>query len=209
MYINPENKSPIFIIHNCLNLEKRNKIIEVYKDRTVLGTHQSKSEQNKNKRNSNVHFIEDNPQIAMMLMSFIKVGNHLTQYNYDLTSNEMPQFTSYGKTQHYNYHVDSDSHIGRKFIFDLPKENNLAYTDDVNLINTIRKMSCSLILNDDYEGGEFCTKILIEGKIVEHTIPAKAGDILIFPSNITHGVKPVTKGIRYSLVMWAAGPTFK
>ena len=209
MYINPENGSPVFVIHDSLTLEKRQEIIKRYKDNTVLGTHQSTDKQSNDKRNSNVHFIQDSPDISKMLTHYIKVGNHLTGYNYDLTANEMPQFTCYGKTQHYNYHVDSDSHIGRKFVFNLPKENNLAYTDNVDLIDTVRKMSCSLILNDDYEGGEFCTKTLVEGEVVEHTISAKAGDMLIFPSNITHCVKPITKGIRYSLVMWAAGPTFK
>jgi len=209
MYINPENGSPVFIIHDCLTLEKRQEIIERYKDRTVLGTHQSTDKQSNDKRNSNVHFIQDSPNISKMLTYYMKIGNHLTGYNYNLTASEMPQFTCYGKTQHYNYHVDSDSHIGREFVFNLPKENNLAYTDNVDLIDTVRKMSCSLILNDNYEGGEFCTKTLVEGEVVEHTISAKAGDMLIFPSNITHCVKPITKGIRYSLVMWAAGPTFK
>lgn len=51
-------------------------------------------------------------------------------------------------------------------------------------------------LNDNYEGGEF----LINGEVVD----MKQGDMLVFPSCFLypHMVKPVTKGIRYSWVLW-------
>ena len=35
------------------------------------------------------------------------------------------------------------------------------------------------------------------------------GSIIVFPSFLWHRVKPVTKGIRYSLVMWNVGGPFK
>ena len=35
------------------------------------------------------------------------------------------------------------------------------------------------------------------------------GSIVVFPSHIWHRVKPVTKGIRYSLVIWNLGYPFK
>ena len=35
------------------------------------------------------------------------------------------------------------------------------------------------------------------------------GSIIIFPSHLWHRVKPVTKGTRYSLVIWALGKPFK
>ena len=54
------------------------------------------------------------------------------------------------------------------------------------------------VLNDDFEGGEF---ILFK----DYEIKFKQGDIVIFPSNFMfpHKVKPVTKGIRYSIINWA------
>lgn len=50
--------------------------------------------------------------------------------------------------------------------------------------------------NDDYEGGEFV--------INDEVIDMKQGDMLVFPSCFLypHMVKPVTKGIRYSWVLW-------
>ena len=35
------------------------------------------------------------------------------------------------------------------------------------------------------------------------------GSIVVFPSFIWHRVKPITKGTRYSLVMWNCGYPFK
>ena len=53
------------------------------------------------------------------------------------------------------------------------------------------------LLNDNYKGGEFICR--------EKEIKLKRGDILLFPSNFMfpHGVKEVTKGLRYSFVSWA------
>tara|TARA_R110002167_G_scaffold157998_7_gene353119 strand:+ start:497 stop:1144 length:648 start_codon:yes stop_codon:yes gene_type:complete len=215
MYINPENQSPVFIIHNAILDEQKAKIIAKYKDKTVVGKHQSASQSasklvtNKTRRNSGVYFIKDDIGLNQHIFAMIKIANHLIDYNYDLTGFELCQFTRYTKKQHYNYHVDSDAHSGRQFAFKSPEKHPLAFTDDPNLINTIRKMSCSVILNDNYEGGEFCTKILRDGELMEHTIPAVSGDMLVFPSFLNHCIKPVTKGVRYSLVQWAAGPAFK
>jgi PKHD-type hydroxylase len=65
----------------------------------------------------------------------------------------------------------------------------------------------SMLLNTpgvDFEGGDFSTFLS-----KEQNIPLKKGEILIFPSFIVHSVKPVTKGIRKSLVIWVTGPGFK
>ena len=61
-----------------------------------------------------------------------------------------------------------------------------------------RTLSCSLILNDDYDGGDFS---FFNG---EHIIPKKTGDAVVFPSNFCfpHSVTPVTSGDRHSVVTW-------
>jgi len=61
-----------------------------------------------------------------------------------------------------------------------------------------RVLSCSLILNDDYEGGDFS---FFGG---EYIVPKKAGSVVVFPSNFCfpHAVKPVTKGNRHSVITW-------
>lgn len=61
-----------------------------------------------------------------------------------------------------------------------------------------RAVSCSIALNDDYEGGEwaFFNK--------EKVIKVPKGAAVLFPSNFMypHEIMPVTKGTRYSVITW-------
>lgn len=61
-----------------------------------------------------------------------------------------------------------------------------------------RKVSVSVALNDDYEGGEFYFPY------IDKKYKAEAGDALFFPSNFCfpHEVLPIKKGTRYSIVNW-------
>ena len=61
-----------------------------------------------------------------------------------------------------------------------------------------RVLSCSLILNENYEGGDFS---FFDG---EHIIKKKAGSAVIFPSNFCfpHAVTPVTNGDRHAIITW-------
>ncbi|MEI6882399.1 MAG: 2OG-Fe(II) oxygenase [Bacteroidota bacterium] len=61
-----------------------------------------------------------------------------------------------------------------------------------------RAVSCSFILNDDYEGGEFA---FFNRDLV---YKLKKGSCLMFPSNFMypHEIMPVTSGTRYSIVTW-------
>jgi hypothetical protein len=62
-----------------------------------------------------------------------------------------------------------------------------------------RILSSSIMLNNDYEGGEL-TFWQDQYQSQTHT----AGDAIVFPSNFAfpHAVKPVKNGIRYVLVVW-------
>jgi predicted 2-oxoglutarate/Fe(II)-dependent dioxygenase YbiX len=64
--------------------------------------------------------------------------------------------------------------------------------------NTPRVVSCSFMLNDDYEGGEFA---FFDRELV---YKLKKGSCIMFPSNFTypHEIMPVTSGTRYSIVTW-------
>lgn len=61
-----------------------------------------------------------------------------------------------------------------------------------------RAVSCSFMLNDDYEGGEFA---FFNRELV---YKLKKGSCIMFPSNFMypHEVMPVTSGTRYSIVTW-------
>ncbi len=66
-----------------------------------------------------------------------------------------------------------------------------------------RTLSFIYLVNDDYEGGELVFSR--PDYSVETTIEKKKNRLIIWPSNFLypHTVKPVTKGIRYSVVGWA------
>ena len=61
-----------------------------------------------------------------------------------------------------------------------------------------RVLSCSIILNDNYEGGDFS---FFEG---EHIIKKQAGSAVVFPSNFCfpHAITAITKGNRHSIITW-------
>jgi hypothetical protein len=66
-----------------------------------------------------------------------------------------------------------------------------------------RTMSCILLLNNDYEGGNLCFRN--PNGSGEWQVDVKPNRMIIWPSNFLypHTVKPVTKGTRYSVVAWA------
>jgi predicted 2-oxoglutarate/Fe(II)-dependent dioxygenase YbiX len=68
-----------------------------------------------------------------------------------------------------------------------------------------RKLTILAFLNDDFEGGRLFLQVGSE-KIYP---PQQLGSVLVFPSFVLHGVEPVTKGIRRSIVTWMVGPWFK
>jgi PKHD-type hydroxylase len=80
----------------------------------------------------------------------------------------------------------------------------------------IRKLSVSVLLSDpkDFKGGEFEFDFRNhdpkdkENKQVAKELNKK-GSMIVFPSFIWHRVKPVTKGVRYSLVLWYLGHPWK
>ena len=61
-----------------------------------------------------------------------------------------------------------------------------------------RAVSCSMMLNDDYKGGEFA---FFDRKIKYNL---SKGDIIMFPSNYMypHEIMPITSGTRYSIITW-------
>ena len=68
-----------------------------------------------------------------------------------------------------------------------------------------RKLTALAILNDDFEGGKF----YIQNGHERIYPPQAKGSIIVFPSFMLHGVEPVTKGMRYTVVTWMVGPYFK
>ena len=87
-------------------------------------------------------------------------------------------------------------------------------TGNVNFIGEVekdtRKISFTILLNDEFEGGEFEIEAGSPANTERvHTVDLKKGDAILFPSYTWHRVKPVTKGTRHSLVGWVRGPQWR
>tara|TARA_R100001510_G_C7653492_1_gene211743 strand:+ start:2460 stop:3620 length:1161 start_codon:yes stop_codon:yes gene_type:complete len=106
-------------------------------------------------------------------------------WNFDVTHSNQAEYLVYDKEGHFGAHKDTIL-------------NEFGTTE-------CRKLTCLLILNDDFEGGKFYIQVG-KDKIYPQQTP---GTVIVFPSFILHGVEPVTAGIRRSFVTWLAGPYFK
>ena len=108
-------------------------------------------------------------------------------YQCEVESSEIPQVLSYSIGGHYKPHIDGES------IWVTPRGEKIWKK------STDRDLSIVFYLNDDFEGGDF---IFPELKI---RVRPEPGMMICFPSNhhYMHGVEPVTKGKRYSIVTWA------
>jgi len=91
-------------------------------------------------------------------------------------------------------------HVSKDSGYNLLKyEKNNFYSEHVDSFTEIpRTLSCSLILNDEFKGGEFS---FFHNEIIYNL---KKGSAIIFPSNFLypHSVLPVISGTRYSIVTW-------
>jgi PKHD-type hydroxylase len=159
----------------------------------------------KRKRNSDLVWLND-PWIYKELHPYIHQANRAAGWNFDWDRSESCQFTKYKLNQYYDWHCDS---------WDKPYNK----PDNPNEHGKIRKLSmtCQLTDGSEYTGGElefdfrnYDPHMREESK---HLRQAKEilpkGSIIVFPSFVWHRVKPVTKGVRYSLVMWNLGYPFK
>ena len=88
------------------------------------------------------------------------------------------------------------------------------YTKNTNLIGKIRKISMTLNLNvpGEYEGGnlKFDFGPHRTGERFHECLEIRPqGSMIVFPSYLYHQVTPITRGVRYSLVLWTLGKPFR
>jgi hypothetical protein len=111
----------------------------------------------------------------------LQVNHQVWQYN--ITHSNQSEFLMYDIHGKYETHVDTFHQKS----------------------NETRKLTVLAFLNDDFEGGKFYIQNSHERLYPQQT----SGTVLVFPSFMPHGVEPVTKGIRYSIVTWMVGDYFK
>jgi PKHD-type hydroxylase len=155
-------------------------------------------------RNSDLVWLNE-PWIYKELHPYVHAANKNAGWNFNWNHSEACQFTKYKVGQYYDWHCDS-------------------WEEPYNKPNTIEhgkirklSMTCQLTDGSEYEGGElefdFRNYNPSQRDELHHLVKAKQilpkGSIIVFPSYVYHRVKPVTKGVRYSLVMWNLGYPFK
>jgi PKHD-type hydroxylase len=116
-----------------------------------------------------------------------------TFYGFDLYGYSYFQYAEYEGSENGKYDAHTDLIFG---------EDKPGYMIDT------RKLSLSLLLNEpekDFIGGEFFIHLSQNPSL--HAL--KKGQMIVFPSFMLHGVKPVLSGVRKSIVIWVEGPKFK
>lgn len=97
-----------------------------------------------------------------------------------------------------NMHHGFSKHFEIHFLKYYKGNHYVKHTDYAK--TTPREFSFSLILNDDFEGGDFC--FFFNDK--KFPVNLKANSLLIFPSNFIypHAIEPITSGMRKAVVGW-------
>lgn len=142
----------------------------------------------KNVRDSEIMWVYHDQNCDWLYSKFSSVVSAINydHFMFDIEMFENFQYTKYTAKdkQHYDWHIDASN-------LSTPYE---------------RKISATVVLTDPskYEGGEF--EIVMNGRVDEPVVlKPNLGDVIFFASYMPHRVRPVTSGIRKSLVCWVMG----
>ena len=131
-----------------------------------------------------------------LIWDYMLTANERAGWKYNIVAAEDCQVTRYIKDGFYTWHKDG-----------MGSHNEVINEPDNKFLHgNTRKLSMSIVLNSNFEGGDFEMVGLDDENKVSSL---EEGSIIIFPSFQDHRVAPVTKGIRYSLVAWFLGPPFR
>ena len=175
--------------HKVVNFSKQSMaIVNNAIAATNFKWNQGELDNSRNKsRQSQVAWVKD-AKMYSMLLGMCKQINSQVGWNLNITGIEPVQFGAYSESDYYNWHVDQHQ-----------KPNK----------GLVRKVSMSLGLNDDYEGGDFDLEIYKPGTDPRYiTVPLPKGSAIFFQGDQWHRVNPVTSGMRKSLVAWFYGPPY-
>lgn len=156
-----------------------------------------------------------------LIYPYLTTANEKAGWRYNIDFSESFQFTKYGLNQFYGWHADGSNDWDARYKRYIPgvsptdENGNMkrGYTDNPNLVGKVRKISMTINLNapGEYDGGnlKFDFGPHSANRFHECTEIRPQGSIIIFPSFVYHQVTPVTRGTRYSLVLWSCGDPMK
>tara|TARA_Y100000991_G_scaffold182394_1_gene145554 strand:+ start:551 stop:1117 length:567 start_codon:yes stop_codon:yes gene_type:complete len=152
--------------------------------------YQEKLSEENPKRVSNQAWINEISFCKYFLGLGMKI-NETCLWNFDIKGIEPIQYGIYGKGGKYDWHADQH----KKPIKGL-----------------VRKISMTLFMSDpeEYEGGEFDLELRSpDFNSRFDTFKLKKGAAIFFKSDAYHRVRPVSSGVRKSIVAWYNGPSFR
>ena len=170
----------VFSIDDCQKIINDNSSEGFGVAEVVVGRNDDTPKENLQIRDSSNIWIERNDTNMWLfdkMLALVMSANK--QFGFEVDFFEALQLAKYEVGQFYNWHVDlGPGHMGN------------------------RKLSVTVQLSDtdSYEGGDL---VLDDG--ADFMAPRELGSVTVFPSFMRHKVTPVTKGTRYSLVVWASG----
>ena len=129
-----------------------------------------------------------NRKLSNMLSDMATVINRRCDWNLRLETIEPVQYGMYRSDDYYDWHVDQHKQPNK---------------------GSVRKVSMSLFLSEDYEGGEFDLDLYkpgIDPRYESFKLPI--GSAIFFQSDVWHRVRPVKSGVRTSIVAWFSGPAY-
>tara|TARA_R100001463_G_scaffold86584_1_gene141442 strand:+ start:526 stop:1098 length:573 start_codon:yes stop_codon:yes gene_type:complete len=189
-------KRNIIVAKKALAPQLCKEIIELGKNQFQKGCIGSTGEHagiNKKVRNSEVCFFDGSIPYFNLYKPILELVTHVnnTFYKFDIREPETFQLTKYDEANKGFYKPHEDG------VYD-----NI---EDIS----VRKLSMSIQLTppEYYEGGQL--EFPNDSEKFNEEDAREQGTAIFFPSYLTHGVQPVTKGIRYSLVSWFKGPSFR
>jgi PKHD-type hydroxylase len=135
-------------------------------------------------RKTKIKWVDNSKLITYAMSGYVNDANN-NYFKYEITHNQPIQFAEYTGGDHYTWHTDAGN----------------------NEDNVCRKLSTVILLSDpnDFEGGDF---EIFTGDKVDKPF-SRQGSVVVMDSRDWHRVTPVTKGVRYSLVMWTMGPRLR
>lgn len=141
-------------------------------------------------RQTEIKWLDQMTPIGCVMQAYANAANFYAGWAFQFVHMEGVQIGKYDAEQNsfYDWHIDAS----------VPNKAHLQ-----------RKVSIVVMLSDpekDFEGGEF---ELANYPTTDRSLLPTKGSILVFPSYMTHRVKQVTKGTRYTAVSWMMGQSFR
>jgi hypothetical protein len=188
-------KDYIVIHNNFLKEEPLKKLTQwvdqkvVFEEGKIIGTDQKDNILNKDIRNT----------LTKPLFNYDKSITHVHWHNY-LTSKFIEAVQIYCKTL--NILDLPINRVNEICLLKYPINGKYSYHVD-HAFRVPRSLSMVFLLNEEYEGGELCFR-KPNGE-EESCVQVSKNRLIMWPSNFLypHAVKPITKGVKYSIVCWA------